>query len=470
MRAPQGDAADDDSEELLAPGTSVGRYLVVRRLGRGGMGEVYEAVHTSLKKRVALKILRPEVAQNKKVLARFEREGVAVARIEKLRKGDFALSVADPSGTPLANADVHASLKRHEFGFGSAVTAQWLNDTSPDGQRYRAIVEECFSRVVLENDMKTFAWDAMKDPAATGRYRREWLDKALAWLADRHISVRGHYLCWAPFEPWSEKLKDKPDAIRAKIFEHMREIAPAMEGKVAEWDAVNHPAGWEKDICIDTVLGRNFYTEVFKEARRLTKAPLWINEDQVFRPGRQQEEYYEIIKKLVEDGAAPDGIGNQAHFHSSFLPSPEQMLENSDRFAALVPALELTEFDVTTNGDEKLAADFTRDVLISTFSHPAYTGVVMWGFWEAAHWKPEAALWRKDWSEKPAAKVWRELVGGKWRTDATLKTDAHGRANLRGFYGQYDFEIRANGIVRRVSAVLAKGSSQVVELRLPAGS
>jgi serine/threonine protein kinase len=82
MRAPQGDAADDDSEELLAPGTSVGRYLVVRRLGRGGMGEVYEAVHTSLKKRVALKILRPEVAQNKKVLARFEREGVAVARIE----------------------------------------------------------------------------------------------------------------------------------------------------------------------------------------------------------------------------------------------------------------------------------------------------------------------------------------------------------------------------------------------------
>ncbi|MBL8601761.1 MAG: serine/threonine protein kinase [Myxococcales bacterium] len=80
---------DDDSEglatsegDILAPGSAFGRYTIVRQMGRGGMGEVYEALHTSLKKRVALKVLRPEVARNKKVLARFEREGVAVAKID----------------------------------------------------------------------------------------------------------------------------------------------------------------------------------------------------------------------------------------------------------------------------------------------------------------------------------------------------------------------------------------------------
>jgi GH35 family endo-1,4-beta-xylanase len=389
-------------------------------------------------------------------------------RIENLRKGDFNLVVTDKAGAPLAGAEIHAVLKRHAFGFGSAVTAKWLNDASPDGERYRAIVDECFSRVVFENDLKMFAWEAEKDPNAKGNFRKDWLDQSLAWLAERHFTVRGHYLCWAPYEPWSVKLKDNPQAIRAKVLAHMREMVPAVGDRVTEWDALNHPAGWEKGICIDTVLGSDFYSEVFKEARKLTRLPLWINEDQVFRPGRQQEEYYTVIQKLIADGAKPDGIGNQAHFHSSYLPSPREILANSDRFAKLVPALQLTEFDVNTNGDEQLAADFTRDVLITTFSHPAYTGMVMWGFWEGAHWKPDTAPWRKDWTEKPAAKVWRELVCGEWRTDVTVKTDANGRGKLRGFYGRYDVTIKSDGATCTLPAVLEKAAKDEVHLVLRA--
>ena len=135
-------------------------------------------------------------------------------RIEKLRKGDFNFVVTDKAGAPVAGAEIHAVLKRHAFGFGSAVTARWLSDPSPDGERYRAIVDECFSRVVFENDLKMFAWEAEKDPNAKGEFRKAWLDQSLAWLAERHFTVRGHYLCWAPFEPWSEKLKAEPQAIR----------------------------------------------------------------------------------------------------------------------------------------------------------------------------------------------------------------------------------------------------------------
>jgi GH35 family endo-1,4-beta-xylanase len=247
----------------------------------------------------------------------------------------------------------------------------------------------------------------------------------------------------------------------------MRDEVPTVGDRVCEWDALNHPAAWEKGICIDTVLGKEFYTEVFKEARKLTKLPLWINEDQVFRPGRQQEEYYEIIQGLITAGAKPDGIGNQAHFHSSFLPSPEDLLKNSDRFAALVPALEITEFDVNTNGDEALAADFTRDLLITCFSHPAYTGFVMWGFWEGAHWKPETALWRKDWSEKPSAKVWKEWVCGKWKTDAAAKCDKDGKATLSAFYGRYEITVSKDGKSSTKEVDFAKGQDQNIKLVLP---
>lgn len=378
-------------------------------------------------------------------------------RIEKLRKGDFTLVIVDKDGKPMADTEVRAELKRHAFGFGTAVTAKLLSDPSADGERYRAIVDECFSRVVFENDLKPGPWEAAKDLNTTGSYRKAWVDQSFAWLAARQFSVRGHYLCWGPFEDWSEKLRDRPQAIREKIMNWMEEVTPAVAGHVSEWDALNHPAGWEAKGCIDQVLGDAFYGEVFRKARTLTDLPLWINEDQVFRPGRQQEEYYEIIKRLLAEGVKIDGIGNQAHLHASYLPSPMEMLANSDRFAGLVPALQITEFDVSTDGDEELAADFTRDALITTFSHPAYTGFVLWGFWEGAHWMPETALWRKDWSEKPAARVWRDLVGKEWRTDVTGKTDAAGRVKLRGFYGRYEITVKAGGSVQTGTVLLDKG-------------
>ncbi|GAB4202500.1 MAG: hypothetical protein OHK0013_15840 [Sandaracinaceae bacterium] len=62
-------------------GTILGRYELVRRIGRGGMAEVYEAVHRGLKKSVAIKVLLPEVADNEELRARFLREGEAASRI-----------------------------------------------------------------------------------------------------------------------------------------------------------------------------------------------------------------------------------------------------------------------------------------------------------------------------------------------------------------------------------------------------
>lgn len=59
----------------LQPGQVLaGRYEIARFLARGGMGEVYEAKDLKLQGTVALKTIRPEVAQNMKVVGRFLRE------------------------------------------------------------------------------------------------------------------------------------------------------------------------------------------------------------------------------------------------------------------------------------------------------------------------------------------------------------------------------------------------------------
>ena len=395
----------------------------------------------------------------------------ALKRIEEIRTTPFTIEVVDSAGKPIPNAGVEVALKRHAFAFGTAVKAKLLMGEDQQAAKYRQMIDENFSAIVLENDLKPFAWDKGASNDARD-YRREWTLGALAWAKDRDLHVRGHYLCWGPWEPWSEKLKDQPQAIHDRVMEHLQSVIHGAGSLVDEWDAVNHPVGWEDPRrTVDQAIDPGFYAEVFKTARQHTGLPLWINEDQVFRPGRQQDEFYECIRDLIARGAAPDGIGNQAHFHSSFLPAPEEMLRISDRFASLVPNLELTEFDVITNGEEQLQADWLRDVLIMAYSHPAYSGVMLWVFWEGAGWKPEAALWRADWSEKPNANAWRDLVCNKWRTQAAGKTDASGRCNVRGHRGRYEVTVTSGDRTVTQSFDTEHGSGLLrVVLSAPAGS
>ncbi len=68
---------DDDWQR----GDVLGDYELVAKLGEGGMSRVYEGRHRALGSRVAIKTLRPEHRANATIRARFEREGVATARI-----------------------------------------------------------------------------------------------------------------------------------------------------------------------------------------------------------------------------------------------------------------------------------------------------------------------------------------------------------------------------------------------------
>ncbi len=65
----------------LASGTRLGTYEVIATLGAGGMGEVYRAHHSTLRRDVAIKVLPDAVAADPERIARFEREARAVAAL-----------------------------------------------------------------------------------------------------------------------------------------------------------------------------------------------------------------------------------------------------------------------------------------------------------------------------------------------------------------------------------------------------
>lgn len=62
----------------LVPGDVLdGKYQIVRLLGTGGMGAVYEGLNVRIHRRVAIKVLHGNVAGNAEAVERFEREAQA---------------------------------------------------------------------------------------------------------------------------------------------------------------------------------------------------------------------------------------------------------------------------------------------------------------------------------------------------------------------------------------------------------
>jgi serine/threonine-protein kinase len=87
----QAAAVDDDATVALPPaapaakaslvGSRIGPYLVTKRLGVGGVGEVFKAADVMLKRDVAIKVLRQELAADPQFLERFRREAQLHAKL-----------------------------------------------------------------------------------------------------------------------------------------------------------------------------------------------------------------------------------------------------------------------------------------------------------------------------------------------------------------------------------------------------
>jgi serine/threonine protein kinase len=68
--------------QVLQPGNELGNYQLGKLLGQGGMGSVFEATHTLIGRKVAVKVLRPELMRRKDQVRRFIQEAQAVNRVD----------------------------------------------------------------------------------------------------------------------------------------------------------------------------------------------------------------------------------------------------------------------------------------------------------------------------------------------------------------------------------------------------
>jgi len=394
----------------------------------------------------------------------------ADARIAQHRMADLTVHVVDANGQAVSGASVAVNMQRHAFGFGTAVPASLVNGTSADAAIFRDKLRQNFNQVVFENDLKWPAWTGMWGPG----FNWSNTQRALDWLDANDLPARGHYLSWAT---WSGSdayaNSDNVFTLEQRLFDHIDDVGGTVGGRVFEWDVINHPVGWLNDTYENRMEaaglyadGLDFYKEIIQHARSAVPSgtPLWINEDNILAGGGAANEYERIIRALAGKGAAPDGIGFQGHFIEEWgrIRTPEQVYAMMNRFANIVPRLRVTELDIDVGTDDARQAQLLRDYLTVMFSHPSMEAVTLWGFWENAHWRPDAALYNADWTEKAALQAYQDLVFDAWWTEEAGLSDVFGEFGLRGFLGDYQILVEHDGRLVAVDYTLGAGSNELV--------
>jgi endo-1,4-beta-xylanase len=364
-------------------------------------------------------------------------------RIKNLRMGSLTVQTSP-------GADVEVRQIRHEFQFGTAIT-NGLAENDPismsasDRNAFLKILAENFNFAVHENALKWY--DCEKQ---NGIVNYSVADRIWEYCHDLNIPMRGHCIFWEKDEyimPWLRGLDN--DRLRAAIKKRAIGVTEHFKGRIEEFDLNNEMINGE-------FFRRRLGYGIINEMAYMAKAgnpdiTLFVNDYGILCDGGFNSDTYQLqIQTLLDNGVPIGGIGCQGH-SATFLNVPmstEHVQVTLDRLTQFGLPIKITEclFDVQ---DDQMQADELRRIFPIYFAHPGVEAILMWGFWEGAHWKPWSALWKKDWTITLQGRAYRDLVFKDWWTQVSGTANASGRFQTDAFFG--DYSISSNGVTQKSS-------------------
>jgi len=412
-------------------------------------------------------------------------EPAAEERIQEHRTADLTVEVTDADGNPVEGADVQVAMQEHEFGFGTAVDADYLVNETSEGDTHREVIADLFNTTVLGNHHKWRFWEENEGIA----------DGATEWLLDQGMTMRGHVCLWASVDAWAvppdvvsamgvewadNGVTDPeldPEYVRQRTMEHIPAIIEDYGEAIDEWEvanevihepglikAVNGVRGTEDTTLEDVdpveapILGEWYDTA--REAAPESVSLAMNDYNTLVGPYPATRDRYERQVEFLTDHSL-DAVGVQCHFSESEALTPAQIMDGLDRYAQHDVRMRITEFDMADDGwDEADKATFFRRFLKTAFSHPAVDDFLVWGFWDPRHWQDEAPFYTEDWEEKPALAEYRSLVFDEWWTEESETTDGDGTFATTGFRGEYEVTATVDGeTVTETVALGAEGAT-----------
>jgi serine/threonine protein kinase len=163
---------------------TIGPYRVIREVGKGGMGAVYEAIHPQIERKVAIKVLHPEYAVNQQVVQRFFNEARAVNIVNHPSVVQISEFGQQPDGTAyivmefLEGESLGGRMKR----LGGKLS---VADTLRLTRQVAAALAAAHAKNIVHRDLKPDNVMIVSDPEAPGGERAKILDFGIAKLASQ---------------------------------------------------------------------------------------------------------------------------------------------------------------------------------------------------------------------------------------------------------------------------------------------
>lgn len=392
-------------------------------------------------------------------------------RIERCRKGDMRITVRGRDGLPIPDAVVTVRMTQHAFAFGSALNIRGMftkDGPKEDAGQYLSVFKDMFNAAVAENAMKWYG--LVKDDGSLNLENRAKVMQCMHWLRENRIALRGHNVIWPNWQFSPDYIQDlSHERLREVLYAHLDTTVAYFRGMLTDWDLVNEPVHHRAFMDI---FGDQELVYWYRRAHEIDpETPMYVNQWNVWS-GKYHDGYLEWVKLLVESGAPVAGIGIQGHVQTEqFIGETnlKKIWDMMNEYAAFGLPIKITEFDCEATNGEDRQAECLENALTLCFSHPAVEGFMLWGFWDGSHWRntkqfglDEAGLWRRDWTPKPAADVWRRLIFEEWWTTEKGRTDVDGIYDVRGFFGEYDITVNAGDDVRVVPVSLDKTARPIV--------
>ena len=424
--------------------------------------------------------------------------------IERYRKGNGRIIVTDKNGEPIANAKIKLTQTSHEFRFGANIFMLDELETEEKNEKYKKYFADVFNMATLP-----FYWNTLEPERNNPRYakdskkvyRRPAPDLCIEFCEKHGIEPREHALAYDNFFPeWlygasSEEIKKELERRYSEIAERYADKIPTIE--------VTNEMEWQngRTVFYDDA---DFVEWCFKTAEKyFPNNQLCINEwtglcweDRC----RVTDKYYAYIEANMLKGARIDAIGMQYHLFNRredeykctrATLDPQNLYRHMDLYMGLGKPLQITEITVPSYSweteDEEIQAEIIEKLYSIWFSHPAVEQIIYWNLVDGyAHvWDPDpekirasqgnmslgenyyhGGLLRFDMTPKPAYYKIKELLQERWHTEAELVTDDDGRAEFRGFYGDYSVVISSGEQVTNTKISISKASENSIGIVL----
>ena len=356
-------------------------------------------------------------------------------QIERTRTENIVIQVVNSNQQPVSGVEVKLEQVSHEFEFGTALSTQmFYRGADPNDQsRYLNLSRQLFNATVHENALKWYATEPQQ-----GHVNYVDADRILSWSEAHSLPLRGHTLFWEVEQwnpPWLKSLSKQE--LRLAVEQRATEICDRYRGRIREYDVLNEMLHGN---FFRQRLGEDIVKTMFQRCHTADPiAVLYVNDYDILN-GKRLNDYVQQIRSLLAQGVPVGGIGIQAHILGETI-TPAQIQYSLDTLAQFNLPIKITEFSTLANTEQEQAKTLLNLYQIA-FAHPKVKGILMWGFWEKAHWVPRAAIFDRNFQPKLAAKVYQELVFHRWWTRLSGITNQNGQFSTRAFFGQYRVTVK----------------------------